>query len=127
MRHGAFDIGALEKAHFVKNIEVRQEMLARTRHDLSAAQGEIGVIKPLIFDHRRADGQRRTIGAVPGQPQQMNHCISHKGGFRDQVLCLIAGQKHLGQGDKICPGRLAFCPGCARLFGVACDIPHGGI
>ena len=121
------DIGALEQADLIKNIEIGQKVFARTCHNLTAAQGEIGIIKPIIFDHRAADRQGRTIGTVLRKLHQLRHGIGDECWFHNKILGLVADQKHLWQRDKIGPRRFALGPCCAGLLGVACDVAHGGV
>ena len=107
---------------FVEDLDVRQRMLEGLRHDPAAHEDVIGVEELAVRrPPRTADPQRRPVGAVPRQILHCGHGISDEGALPHQILDLVAGHEHLGQGDQPGAGVAALRPGFAGLGRILAD------
>ncbi len=102
-------------------------MLARKGVDFAVLQHEIPVVKFPVLKHRCADPKGRTIGAIFRQTgQRIGHRIE-KRALCHQILSLVAGQKHLGQGYEVSIFLFATLMGRDGFGRIACNIAHGRV
>ena len=127
-RHGALHHIAREQAHLVKDVEIGQEILVHHMSDLAALQHEITVMQLEVFANGRPTDAKR--GAICTSLSQLGN-LGIRGlderGFHDQILRLIAGDKHLGQRHQIGTSVLASLPRRARFGSIASQVAHGGV
>ena len=116
-----------EHALFVENPVVGQEMLADPGDHPAAGEDVIGVEQPLAVQKRGTDRQGRPVGAALRQLVHGAHGMAGEGRLHHQILGLIAGDEHLGQGHQPGPRRPALGPGTGRAFGIAGDVAHGRV
>ena len=114
----------IKNAHLIKDGLVRQVVLQHFGGDLAAFQDQVGVIKLVTFRPRRANGQRRAICDLNRQGFDCSHGGAVKGGFHHQILCIVAGDEHFRQRNKIGPCIAALFPRRARFGGIAVQIAH---
>ena len=124
---GAADRAGVEQAQFVEKLLVRQLVLEHLRRDPPALKDQIGVIQAFALGPRRADGQRRAVRAGGGKGFQRRVAVAQEGRFQHQVLGLVAGQEHLGQGHHVRARAAPLRPGVQRQRGVAGKVAHGRV
>ena len=112
---------------FVEHRLVGQMMLELGGDDLAALADQIGVEELGALDPGRAHGDGRPIGAIPRQRPHGLDGGGVKGRLHHQILRIVAGDEHLGEGHQIGARGFARRPGIARQRGIAGDIAHGRV
>ncbi len=115
------------KAHLVEDGLVGQVVLEDTRRDLPALENPVGVVKALALGAGAADADRRAIGAVARQRLDRGHGIHGEGRLHHEVLHLVAGDEHLGEGHEVGARGARDLPGGARHRRVPGDVAHCGV
>ncbi len=124
-RDGTLHQIAREQAHLVEDVEVGQEELVSLPDDAAALEHVVGVVELAGRSHgRSADGERRAIRRRFDKPGDLGECCLDEDRLQDQVLRLVSGDEHLGQGDKVGTRGLALPPRVQRLGGVAVEVAH---
>ncbi len=112
-------VGRGEDALFVEDIGVGQVVLQNGGVDAPAVQDVVGIVELGTRAVRRTDAQGRTIRSLGRKAVECGRRLLDEGGLQDEVLRLVAGQEHLGQGDKVASRGAARLPRGAGLGGVA--------
>ena len=98
------------KSNFVKDSLVGQMVLQYLSHQSTFFQYMISVVELATLNQRPTDPKRRSIGCLSHQLFNVGHRIPREGRFHDKILCVVAGNEHLGQRNEIRACGSAFFP-----------------
>ncbi len=124
---GAADRADVEQPPFVEQLLVRQFVLEHPRRHPAAPEDPIGVVEPVLLGIGAADADGGAVDAIPRQIDDMCHGLLREAGLQHQILGLVAGDEHLGQGQQVGAGLARPGPCLARLGGIAWQVAHGRV
>ena len=114
-----------EVAGLVEHRVVRQQPLAvRAEHLAPGAHGG-GVEQVAVLVDEADDG--RAVAGAGGELAEGGLVVGDEPGLHHEVLGRVAGDRQLGEGDDVAPGRVGPVVGVEQLGQVAVDVADGRV
>ena len=114
-----------EVAGLVEHGVVRQQPLAVRAEDLAAGAHGRRVEQVAVLVDEPDDG--RAAAGAGGQLAERGLVVGDEPGLHHEVLGRVAGDRQLGEGDDVAPGRVGLVVGVEQLGQVAVDVADGRV